>query len=547
MGFKKITLSVVFVFLALIVGFIAGNFISSKSITRKFFLNTGNKIDVLLDIINEDYVDTINMKNLVENAIIKIVNELDPHSNYIPSNDLETVNENMDGRFAGIGINTFFYLDTLVINSVISGGPAEQAGLLAGDRIIVVNDSIIAGIHLSEEKVMAILHGKLGTSVSLSIMREKVDTLKKYIIKRAYVPLSSIKVAYAITDSIGIIKIYDTFTNSTYDEFISAMAKLLNKGCRSFIIDLRMNKGGSFDAAVNICNEFLSKGQTIVYMEGKSFPREYVTANGLGTLQDKEVVILTDQISASASEIVAGAIQDNDRGLIIGRRTFGKGLVQDQIELSDGSAVRLTIARYYTPSGRNIQRKYEMGKAYEYNQEWFDRLTAGEGLYKDSIILNTNDSYYTVNGREVYGGGGIMPDIFVPLDTTELTSYYIYIENKGIFNQFAFEYSDANRINLKAFTNSEDMLLYLKKQIFLSDIVKFAESKGIRRRSSLINISANQIMNMTYACILQNFFGEEAYYSLILNNDPLVKKAIDEIQKGNVATQAIANIRYKDD
>ena len=308
-----------------------------------------------------------------------------------------------------------------------------------------------------------------------------------------------------------------------------------------------MNKGGSFDAAINICNELLSKGQTIVYMEGKSFPRKYVTANGLGTLKDKEVMILTDQISASASEIIAGAIQDNDRGLVIGRRTYGKGLVQDQIELSDGSAIRLTIARYFTPSGRNIQRKYEMGKTEEYNQEWLDRIIAGEGLYKDSVILNTNDSYYTLSGRKVYGGGGIMPDIFVPLDTTELTSYFINLDSKGILNQFAYEYSDINRSKLKEFTNSEDMLQFLKKQVSLYDIVRFAESKGIKRRTTLINISANRIINMTYACILQNFFGEEVYFSMILKNDPLVERAIDEIKKGNAVPKAVANMKYLDD
>jgi len=546
MSLKKLAWPAVFVLLALITGFIAGNLISSKFLARRLFLNTGNKIDVLLDKINEEYVDTINMKNLVENAITKIVNELDPHSSYIPANALETINENMAGHFAGVGINTFFHLDTIVINSLIPGGPAEQAGLLAGDRIVTINDSTVAGNHFSEEKIIGILHGKVGTSIKLGILREEADTLKIYTIIRSYVPLTSVKAAYEIADSIGIIKIYDTFTNTTYDEFISAIAKLLNKGCQSFIIDLRMNKGGAFDAAIHICNEFLPKGRMIVYMEGKSFPREYVTANGLGTLQDKQVIILMDQISASASEIVAGAMQDNDRGLVIGRRSFGKGLVQNQIELSDGSAVRLTIARYFTPSGRNIQRKYEIGKANEYNQEWFNRLSAGEGLYKDSAVLSISKSYHTLNGREVFSGGGIMPDIFVPLDTMELTSYYIHLENKGIFNQFAFEYSDINRSKLKTFTNSEELLLYLKTQILLSDIVQFAETKGIKRRTSLINISANQILNMTYASILQNFFGEEAYFSMILNNDPLVKRAIEEIQKGNDAPVAVANMKYKD-
>jgi carboxyl-terminal processing protease len=543
MSLKKLVGPAVFVLLALVIGFLAGNFISSKSVARRLFFYPGNKIDVLIDKINEEYVDTVNMKDLKEGAIAKIVSELDPHSVYIPANALETINENMEGHFAGVGINSFFYLDTIFINSMISGGPAEQAGLLAGDRIITINDSVVAGKHLPEERIVEIMHGKVGTSVKLGIERE--GARKDYTIIRSYVPVNSIKAAYAVAEGIGLIKIYDNFTNTTYDEFIQAMAKLINKGCQSYIIDLRMNKGGSFDAAVQIGNEFLPKGRTIVYMEGKSFPREYVTANGLGTLQDKQVVILTDQLSASASEIVAGAIQDNDRGLIIGRRSFGKGLVQNQIEFSDGSAVRLTIARYFTPSGRNIQRQYEMGKTDEYNQRWFDRLSTGEGLYKDKIVSNTSQIYYTLNGREVYGGGGIMPDIFVPLDTMEITSYYIQLENKSVFDQYAFEYSDANRSKLKAFTNSEDMLGYLKKQILLSDIVRFAETKGIKQRTSLIAISANQILKMTYAHILQNFFGDEAYFSLILSNDSLVKKAIEEIQQGNDTPAAIASMKYK--
>jgi len=544
MSLKKIAWTSVFVILALIVGFLAGNIISSKSFARIPFLNKGNKIDLLLDIINEDYVDTVDTKNMTEDVMEKIVAELDPHSAYIPASELESVNENIEGRVAGVGINTIFYLDTLFINSLIPGGPAEQAGLLSGDRIISINDSIVSGKQLPEEKMIEIMHGKVGTSIRLKILRNGEP--KEYTMTRSYVPLNSIRVAYEISNGIGIIKIYDTFTNTTYKEFIGAMAKLLSKGCQSFIIDLRMNKGGAFDAAVNICNEFLAKDQTIVYMEGKSFPREYATANGLGTLQDKQVAVLVDEISASASEIVAGAIQDNDRGLIIGRRSFGKGLVQNQIELSDGSAVRLTIARYYTPSGRNIQRKYELGKSDEYNQAWFNRISTGEGLYKKDTVTLT-DSYRTVHGRVVYGGGGIMPDIFVPLDTTELTSYYLRLENRGILNQFAFRYSDANRSKLKTFVHSDDMLQYLKKQIHLADVIQFAEDQGIKRRTSLINISANQILNMTYAHILQIFFGDEAYFSLILNNDPLVKKAIEEIQKGNSAPPAVAAMKYRND
>ena len=546
MSLRKLAWPTVFILLALIAGFLAGNFLSSKSLTRIPFFHKANKIDLLLDVINEEYVDTLDMKKLVENAIVKIIDELDPHSNYIPANNLEMINETMDGHFAGVGINYFFYTDTMVVNTVLPGSPAEQAGILPGDRIISIDDSDVCGENFSEEKISDIMHGKVGSSVKINIIRAGFDSIKEYTVTREYIPLSSIKAVYEIAEGIGIIKIFDTFTNSTYDEFIKAMAKLLNKGCQSFIIDLRMNKGGSFDAAINICNEFLPKGRIIVYMEGKSFPREYVTANGLGTLQEKQVVILVDQISASASEIVAGAIQDNDRGLVIGRRSFGKGLVQNQIELSDGSAIRLTIARYYTPSGRNIQRRYEIGKTEEYNLEWFERFSAGEGLYKDSISLNTSSSFLTLNGREVYGGGGIMPDIFVPIDTTELTSYFLNLESKGIFHQYAFEFTDTNRSKLKEFTNSDDMLFYLKSKILLSDIIRFAELKGIKRRTSLINISANQILNITYANILQNFFGEEAYFFVILNNDTLVKRAIEEIKKGNNTPQAVANMKYSD-
>jgi carboxyl-terminal processing protease len=542
---KKLTRPISFILFSLIIGFLAGNFIVNKSLARMLFLNKENKIDKLLDIINEEYVDTIDVHALIESAIPKIIGELDPHSDYIPANDLGAVNENMDGHFAGFGINYIFHSDTMVVNSIIADGPAEQAGLLAGDRIVTINDSMLTGENFSKKKIINLLLGKVGTRIKLGILRNASDPLAEYTLAKAYIPISSVKAAYEISEGIGIIKIYDTFTHTTYDEFIRAMARLLHKGCQSFIIDLRMNKGGSLDAAINICNEFLPQGQAIVYTEGKFYPKEFVSANGLGTLQNHQIVVLIDEISASASEIVAGAIQDNDRGLIIGRRSFGKGLVQKQIELSDGSAIRLTIARYFTPSGRNIQRRYEMGKSAEYNKEWIERLSNGEGFYEDSVVLNTSSLYYTLNGRSVYGEGGIMPDIFVPRDTAELTSYYINLENKDVFYQFAFEYSDANRRKLNEFKNSEDMLNYLKTQPLLYNIIQYAETKGIKRRSSLINISSCQILNTIYAGILQNFFGEEAFFSVVLNNDKMVKKAIQEIQKGNASPIAVSNLTYK--
>jgi carboxyl-terminal processing protease len=472
------------------------------------------------------------MKSLTENVIPKIIGELDPHSGYIPAGELGKINENMDGHFAGVGIESFVHKDTLVIVWMAKGGPAQQAGLLPGDRIVAVNDTLFAGKSFSQDKILDALRGEIGTTVKIGILRKGMEQVRNYNIVRDQIPITTVKAAYQVASGIGLIKIYDKFSHTTYDEFIKAIAELLNQGCESFIIDLRMNGGGSFDAAVNICNEFLPKGRNIVYTEGKSFARENVTANGLGTLQNNQVVILMDQVSASASEIVAGAIQDNDRGLIIGRRSFGKGLVQNQIELSDGSAFRLTIARYYTPSGRNIQRHYTLGNADEYNREWVNRFSNGEEFHEKNVAMDSSMLYHTLNGREVYGGGGIMPDIFVPLDTSELTSYYINLETKNIFHQFACEYADKNRDKLSELKTYERMLEYLKTQPILYEIVHFAAEKKVKQRTSLINISANYILNTAYAYILQNFFGEEVFFMIYMNRDNDIKKAVEILRKG---------------
>jgi carboxyl-terminal processing protease len=541
MGSKKISWWViVLIFVALIIGFFAGNFLSGKSFARKLFLNPGNKVDVILNIINEEYVDNVDMKSLTENAIPKIIGELDPHSGYIPADELGRINENMEGHFAGVGIESFVHQDTLVIISMAQGGPAQQAGLLAGDRIVTVNDTVFAGEFFSQDKILDALRGGIETTVKIGILRKGTDSIRNYNLVRDYIPITTVKAAYEVESGIGLIKIFDKFSHTTYDEFIKAIARLLDKGCKSFIIDLRMNGGGSFDAAVNICNEFLPKGRSIVYAEGKSFPRENPIANGLGTLQNNQIVILMDQVSASASEIVAGAIQDNDRGLIVGRRSFGKGLVQNQIELSDGSAFRLTIARYYTPSGRNIQRRYTLGNADEYNKEWVNRLSNGEEFHENIAAVDTNLLYHTLSGREVYGGGGIMPDIFVPLDTSELTSYYINLENKNIFHQFACEYTDMNRDKLSGFKTYESMLEYLKTQPVLYDIVYFAEERKVRPRTALINISANYILNTAYAHILQNFFGEEVFFIIYMSRDKDIKKAVEILRKGEAYPEVVA-------
>ncbi|MDR2691832.1 MAG: S41 family peptidase [Dysgonamonadaceae bacterium] len=536
---------IVCIFAALTVGFFAGSFLTGKSFGRKLFLNPENKIDVILDIIGAEYVDQVDIKSLTENAIYKIIGELDPHSNYIPAGDLGKINEDMEGHFAGVGIESFVFSDTLVIINTAQGGPAQQAGLFPGDRIVTVNDTVFAGEAFSPDRILTALRGTIGTTVKIGIMRKGSDLVQNYNIVRNYIPITTVKASYQVEEGIGLIKIFDKFSHTTYDEFIKAIAELLSDGCHSFIIDLRTNSGGAFDAAVKISNEFLPRGRRIVYTEGKSFPRENAVANGLGTLQNNPVVILMDQTSASASEIVAGAIQDNDRGLIIGRRSFGKGLVQNQIELSDGSAFRLTVARYYTPSGRNIQRHYTLGNADEYNQDWMIRFSNGEEFHENSAAVDTGLLYHTLNGREVYGGGGIMPDIFVPLDTSELTSYYAHLEKKNIFHQFACEYTDINRSKLNEFKDYRSMWEYLKMQPVLYEIVDFAAARKIKPRTALINISSNYILNTTYAYILQNFFGEEVFFIVCMDRDKDIKKAVDILQKGLAHSEAVVEMKYK--
>jgi carboxyl-terminal processing protease len=518
--------------LALLIGFIAGGFLAKQSFMSRFFQpESNNKIDLLLDIIDNTYVDEVSTRDLTEKVIPKFMAELDPHSVYIPADELTELKEDIEGQFAGVGIEYCIIADTMVVLNNIKGGPAEQAGLMAGDRIVTVNNLKFAGSDFSEEKARNNLRGSSGTVVQLQIRRQNEDSLLNYSIIRRNIPLTTVKAYYKLTDDIGLIKIYDSFSANTYNEFIKAMAHLLAQGCSKFIVDLRGNSGGVVDAAVNICNEFLPAGNPIVYAEGNAFPRKEIQANGLGSLQENPLVVLVDQFSASASEIVAGAIQDNDRGLIIGRRTFGKGLIQNQIELSDSSAVRLTIARYFTPSGRNIQRKYELGKADEYNEEFLDRFSDGEEFHEDSIHQNEKQLFYTKEGRKVYGGGGIMPDIFVPLDTAEITSYYIHLDSKNIFRQYSGEYSDINRAKLSEFKDYNSMIDYLKTQPVLYDITHFAEKYGIKRRTNLINISSRSILRTTYAQIIGNFFGEETSFIVAMEGDPIIIKAVETLKK----------------
>ncbi len=518
-------------------GIFIGNHYLSISTGKFRSYASGNKINAILDIIDEQYVDTVNMSQLVEGAIPKIFSELDPHSGYIPAADAQMVNEELEGSFSGIGVSFNLQTDTILVISVIPGGPSEKAGLLAGDRIITINDSLFAGNNSSQGKIMKTLRGAKNSVVKLGIKRSTSQDLLYYNVTRGDVPVNSVDVAYVVREGVGYIKV-NKFARTTYNEFITAIAKLKQQNCKSFIIDLRGNTGGYMDAAINMINEFMVNGRLIVYTEGKAFPRNDVYANGTGTCQDAPIVVLTDEFSGSASEIFAGAIQDNDRGLIIGRRTYGKGLVQSQIPLSDGSALRLTIARYYTPSGRCIQKDYELGKTDEYDQDLFNRFMHGEFDSADSIKINNSLKYQTSLGRTVYGGGGIMPDIFIPRDTSGVTSYFSNVINSGVLNLFTLEYSDNNREKLSSFKTYQELYNYLKKQPLLDKFTNYAVSKGIRKRVTLINISAKLIENQLHSYIVRNFFNDEGFYPIFLKDDVTLLKAVEVIEQGKSMPQA---------
>ncbi len=498
-----------------------------------------DKIESLLQCIEQEYVDTVNQEELIENVMPKILGELDPHSAYIPAKDLESVNEELEGSFSGIGIQFNILNDTINVVSVIPGGPSEKVGILAGDRIISVNDSAFVGKGISNESVMKNLKGPKGTVVKLEILRKTAKKPLTYEVTRGDIPVNSIDAAFMLDDGAGYIKV-SKFGRTTYDEFINALSKLNNQGAKSFIIDLRGNSGGLMDIPINMANELLPANRLIVYAEGKAFEREDAISNGTGTFQEAPLIVLTDEWSASSSEIFAGAIQDNDRGLIVGRRTFGKGLVQQQIPFRDGSAVRLTVARYYTPSGRCIQKEYELGKADDYSMDIVNRYKHGEFFNADSIKQNKDLVYHTVNGREVYGGGGIMPDIFVPRDTTGYTSYFNNVVNEGVIYQYAFAYTDKNRDKLAQAKTLDKLLPMLDANTLLTDFVQYAAQKGIRPRPVYINISRKLIVNTLQAYIARNMLGEEAFYKLLLRDDETLRKAKEVLADENTYNRLLS-------
>ena len=523
---------------SVVLGILIGTFYAKHYGGNKLGIVNGstNKLNALLQVIDDQYVDTVNMYDLVENAMPQILAELDPHSVYIPAKDLEEVNSELEGSFTGIGVQFTIQEDTIHVNSVIAGGPAEKVGIMAGDRIVAVGDSTVAGKGLTNEQVMRNLKGPKGSKVKLGIKRATEKKLLDFVVTRDDIPQNTINAAYMLNEDYGYIEI-SKFGRTTHVELLNAIAKLNHQGCKGLVIDLRENTGGYLEAAVNMLNEFLPAGKLIVYAEGRCYPRTEQYANGAGSCQTTPLVVLVDEGSASASEIFAGAIQDNDRGTIIGRRSFGKGLVQQPIEFNDGSAIRLTIARYYTPSGRCIQRPYENGKASQYEMDWLNRYEHGEYFNEDSIKLDKSLRYSTSLGRPVYGGGGIMPDIFVPQDTVGFTSYLIEVNSKGLIQQYCFRYSDTNRAVLSKITNEADMAEadmadYLHREGIVEQFIRFAETKGVKRRNLLINKSRKLLERYLCNNIIYNILGMEAHIRYLNKGDETVQKALEVLEKG---------------
>ena len=507
-----------------VVGIIVGSFYANHfSGNRLNIINSsGNKLNNLLHIIDDQYVDTVNINDLVEKAMPQILAELDPHSVYISARDGEIANDDLRGSFFGIGIEFTIRQDTIRVQNVIGNGPAERAGVLAGDKIVEVDDSVFVGKKVTNEEAMHRLKGPKDTKVKLGILRYGEKKLHHITITRGEIPTKSVTACYMLDEDCGYIKIRN-FGENTYPELLIALAKLSQQSFSNLVIDLRGNTGGYLESAVQIANEFLSRGQLIVYTQGRAFPRQDYRADGRGSYQRLPLVVLVDESSASASEILAGAIQDNDRGTIIGRRSFGKGLVQKPMEFSDHSMIRLTIARYYTPSGRCIQKPYSNGN--HYDDDWLTRYQHGEFFSQDSI-KHTGPEYHTNNGRIVYGGGGITPDIFIPEDTLGVTSYYKEAAMSGLILQFAFTYTDDNRAKLSDLKSVKEMETYLKRQNILEQFVVYADKNGLKRRNLMIQKSQKLLERFVVSRIIYNIHSEQSWTEYLNQDDPVIQETL---------------------
>jgi carboxyl-terminal processing protease len=512
---------------SVIFGIFLGNRLSQSQPSgfQNFSLQTPNKLSTIVDLIENAYVDSVAKDKMIENAIPGLLKELDPHTTYISASDMQEVTEEMQGNFGGIGVQFSIHNDTVHVVDVVSGGPSYKLGIQAGDRIVMVNDTNIAGIKIKNEDVLHLLRGEKGTTVKVGIKRMGIKDVIPYTIVRGDIPIISVDVSYMIDEQTGFVKV-SRFGEKTYAEFMEAMEKLDKQGAGKIIVDLRSNPGGYLMAVIKMVNEFLDQGELILYTEGHSQPRKTYTATSKGKWLNKDVFILIDEYSASASEIFAGAIQDNDRGIIIGRRSFGKGLVQEQIPFYDGSALRLTVARYYTPSGRSIQKPYGNGTD-EYYHDIMKRAVHGELEVADSIQFAVSLKFETKSGRTVYGGGGIMPDYFVPIDTSGYSDYYSKVVGKALVYNFALDYSDKSRQDLKKLDTAAAFEEYLDKQQILDQFVNYAAKQGVRKDQKGLNNSGKIIKTQIMAYIARNILGEEGFFPIIQKIDDTLLKAIE--------------------
>lgn len=530
---------------SLVVGIVIGVFYANHSSGNRLSIinSSSNKINDLLHIIDDEYVDTVNMSDLVEKALPKILSELDPHSLYIPAKEAQKENDDLKGSFSGIGVVYTVRDDTIHVQNVIKGGPSDKIGLMPGDKIVAVDGKPFVGKECTVESAPQKLKGPKGSKVRVGVVRKGVNKVLTFTITRGDIAVKSIDAAYMIAPGIGYIKL-NSFSETTYQEMLVALAKLNVQNCRNLIIDLRGNGGGVMDAAVRLANEFLPNNRLIVYMQGRKCPRKEFRSDGHGAYQQIPLVVLTDELSASSSEIFAGAMQDNDRATIIGRRSFGKGLVQLPIQFRDGSEVRLTIARYYTPSGRCIQKPYVKGDEDDYEMDLLNRYSHGEFYSRDSIKLN-GPKYKTTLGRVVYGGGGIMPDIFVPKDTTGITPYFQAAYNMGLLIRFTYDYTDNHRPALSKIEKPLLMVDYLKEQNVINQFAAYASTQGLKRRNRIIIKSKKLFEQELYGRILYNMYDMEAWVEYLNQTDPTVLKAIQVLEAGKAFPTAPKAVKAK--
>ena len=514
-----------------VIGIMIGSFFSNHfSGNRLNIINSGsNRLNNLLHIIDDQYVDAVNIDSLVDKAIPLILSELDPHSVYISAKDVAAATDDLKGSFCGVGIEFVIRDDTIHVQTVIQNGPAEKAGLLAGDKIVAVDGKPFVGKIVTNEEAMHRLKGQKDTKVKIGVVRYGSKKVQTFTVTRGEIPTKSITATYMLDDKTGYMRIKN-FGENTYPEMLIALAKLSQEGFKNLCIDLRDNSGGYLTAAINMANEFLPDKKLIVYTQGRKSPRQDFRSDGKGSYQHIPLVVLINEGSASAAEIFAGAMQDNDRATIIGRRSFGKGLVQQQIEFPDHSMIRLTIARYYTPSGRCIQKPYTLGDDKDYEQDLLNRYEHGEFFSQDSI-KHTGPAYHTGLGRTVYGGGGITPDIFVPEDTLGMTSYFKQASMSGLILQFAFTYTDDNRPKLNNFKEMMELADYLDKQNMVDKFATYADKHGLQRRNLLIRKSHKLLERYINSRVIYNMLNDQAWNQYINQDDPVINKTMEVFQK----------------